>query len=261
LNVRIVHLSDVHFGIENEAATEAAIAAAHGQCPDVVIVTGDMTLGGKIREFEAARNWLSRLPRPLLVTPGNHDTPYWNLPLRAFAPFARYRRYIDPLSEPAIDLPRIVARTINTARGMQPRLDWSKGAVNLRAIQQAAEQMSEVPAALRILVCHHPLVEPEAVAVTGAVHRGEAAALMLAEAGVDLILSGHVHNPFAVALAGRNDLTYTVGAGTLSLRTRGSPESFSVIEADENDIKISALAWSGKTFEPFLSWLLPRRRS
>jgi hypothetical protein len=31
-----------------------------------------------------------------LVTPGNHDTPYWNLVLRALAPFNRYRRYIGP---------------------------------------------------------------------------------------------------------------------------------------------------------------------
>ena len=162
-----------------------------------MIVTGDLTLGGKASEFKAAREWLSRLPRPLLVTPGNHDTPYWNLVLRTVAPFGRYRQYISPLTESSIDLPDLVVRTVNTARGAQPRLNWSKGAVNLAAIHQAAREMKAAKAALKVLVCHHPLIESSCVGVTGGVHRGEAAARILAEAGVDLVLTGHVHNPFA----------------------------------------------------------------
>jgi 3',5'-cyclic AMP phosphodiesterase CpdA len=259
LSVRLIHLSDVHFGAENRVASEAAIYAIRACSPDVVIVTGDMTLGGRSREFKAAREWLSRLPRPILVTPGNHDGPYWNLVLRTISPFARYRRYIAPLSESTIDLPKLVVRAVNTARGAQPRLNWSKGAVNLAAIRQVASEMKPAKAALKVLVCHHPLIETRSVAVTGGVHRGEAAALILAEAGIDLILTGHVHNPFAVALPHSERLTYAIGAGTLSLRTRGTPEGFSIIEAHAAKIKISALAWSGSVYEPFMSWSLPRR--
>lgn len=259
MSVRLVHLSDIHFGAENPIATEAAISATRALSPDAVILTGDLTLRGRSREFKAARNWLCRLPRPLLVTPGNHDTPYWNLMLRTMAPFDRYRRYVAPLSETKIDLPDLVVRAVNTARGAQPRLNWSKGAVNLAAIRQAASEMKRTKAALKVLVCHHPLIETEYVTVSGGVHRGEAAALLLADAGIDLILTGHVHNPFAVLLPYPGGMTYAVGGGTLSLRTRGTPEGFSVIEADAVRIKISALAWSGSAFEPFLSWSLPRR--
>ena len=146
--------------------------------------------------------------------------------LRTVAPFGRYRRYISPLTESSIDLPDLVVRTVNTARGAQPRLNWSKGAVNLAAIHQAAREMKAAKAALKVLVCHHPLIESSCVGVTGGVHRGEAAARILAEAGVDLVLTGHVHNPFAEALAHSKHLIYAVGGGTLSLRTRGTPEGF-----------------------------------
>ena len=90
------------------------------------------------------------------------------------------------MTESTIDLPDLVVRTVNTARGAQPRLNWSKGAVNLAAIHQAAREMKAAKAALKVLVCHHPLIESRCFAVTGGVYRGEAAARIIAEAGVDL---------------------------------------------------------------------------
>jgi 3',5'-cyclic AMP phosphodiesterase CpdA len=259
LSIRLVHLSDIHFGAENKEATEAAIVAARAYSPHVVIVTGDVTSGGRKREFKAARVWLSRLPTPRIVTPGNHDTPYWNLLLRTLVPFERYRRYIATLSEPKIDLPHVVVRAITTARGAQPRLNWAQGAANLEAIRRASREMNRTETALKVLICHHPLVETHNVAVSGGVHRGETAAYMLAEAGIDLILTGHVHNPFAIVLPHGDGLTYAIGAGTLSLRTRGTPESFSMIEAHATTITVSVLGWSGCRFEPFLSWTFKRR--
>jgi 3',5'-cyclic AMP phosphodiesterase CpdA len=257
----LVHLGDTHFGVEDRLATDAALVVIRGLAPDVVVASGDLTKNGRIAEFEAARDWLSWVPEPLILTPGNHDVPYWNVVLRLLAPFDRYRRYLAPLSEPTIDLPDVIVRAVNTARGVQPRLDWSKGAVDLDAIRLVADDMKSAGTALKVFVCHHPLVEPENVGVGGGVYRGEEAALILAEAGVDLILSGHVHNPFAVTLPHGDGCTYAVGTGTLSLRTRGTPASFSVIEADSASIRVTALGWTGTAFEPFLSWLLPRRRS
>ncbi len=97
-------------------------------------------------------------------------------------------------------LPGLTVRTINTARGVQPRLDWSKGAIKLAAVKKAADEMRVATKALKILVCHHPLIETKDAVVAGGVYRGAIAAGILAEAGVDLILTGHVHNPFAVAI-------------------------------------------------------------
>jgi 3',5'-cyclic AMP phosphodiesterase CpdA len=257
---RILHLSDIHFGGENAAATEAALSFALADRPDLVLVTGDLTLNGLPGEFENAHDWLHRLPRPWLATPGNHDTPYWNLLLRTIRPFARYRRWVGPPLGEQAAADGVVVRTVTTARGAQPRLDWSKGAIDLEACRSAALALASAPAgALRVVACHHPLVEAHDAPVTGGVHRGDRAATILADSGVDVILTGHVHNPFASALPYADNRTYAVGAGTLSTRLRGTPAGFNRISTTSDTVTVEALGWTGSRFEPYRTWALPRR--
>ncbi len=200
MTVRLAHLSDIHFGGENGPATEAAVHQVRAFAPHLVVVTGDLTLNGKPHEFAAARDWLSRLPEPQIVTPGNHDTPYFNLVLRALTPFDRYRRYIGEPEGAVFQSPGLTVHALNSARGAQPRLDWSKGALNLKQIARVAADMAARRDSLKVFACHHPLIDTAGMPVTGGVHRGAAAAAQLARAQVDLILTGHVHNPFALAL-------------------------------------------------------------
>ncbi len=256
----LLHLSDVHFGGEDAAASAAVIDFAAVLKPDLTIVTGDLTLNGLPREFQAAAAWLAQLPAPWLCTPGNHDTPYWNLFLRALTPFARYRRYIGKAEGERFDGASVSARLINTARGAQPRPDWSKGAIDLEQCRLAAcDLAAAAPGALKVVGCHHPLMEALNSPVTGGVHRGEAAARLLATGGVDLILTGHVHNPFASPAPFADRLTYAVGAGTLSTRLRGAPPGFNCIVGDAEAITVTAMGWGGSRFEPYRTWALPRR--
>jgi 3',5'-cyclic AMP phosphodiesterase CpdA len=257
---RIIQLSDIHFGGEHKQATEAALQHTLEWAPDLTLVTGDITLNGLPREFEAASAWLHRLPTPWLCTPGNHDTPYWNLILRAATPFARYRRYVGEAFGERASAGDLVVQTINTARGAQPRPDWSKGAIDLNACRETVGWMANAPAGkLRIVACHHPLIEAIGAPVTGGVHRGEEAAGILAKGGVDAILTGHVHNPFAVPLACTDGRTYAIGAGTLSERTRGTPPSFNRLCTSDDTLIVEAMGWAGSHFEPYRTWALPRR--
>lgn len=254
MTVRIAHLSDIHFGGELRAATDAALSAVEAFEPTIIVVTGDLTLNGLPREFQAAQTWLAQLRRPTVVTPGNHDTPYWNIPLRALRPFERYRRYIGPADSIAFDAPDISLRSLNSARGAQPRPDWSKGAIALGKLKQI--QWGE---GARIFACHHPLLDLPGAPVTGGVRRGADAAALLAEAGVELVLTGHVHVPFALPLSLSNVGCFAVGAGTLSLRTRGAPPSFSTISLTDTAFEVTVQAWTGERFEAAESWRLPRR--
>lgn len=258
--MRLLQLSDIHFGGENRAATEAAVSYAAAAAPVLTLVTGDLTLNGLPNEFRAAEAWLARLPRPLAVTPGNHDTPYWNLPLRALRPFERYKRWIGQPMSSRFDADGLHVRLINTARGAQPRLDWSKGAVGLALAGAAARGLAaEARDALRVVACHHPLMEIAGAPVTGGVHRGRAAARLFCQDGVDLVMSGHVHNPFAAALPFGDGLTYAVGAGTLSERLRGSPAGFNVLEVGGAAVEVTALGWTGSNWDIYRQWVLPRR--
>jgi 3',5'-cyclic AMP phosphodiesterase CpdA len=259
VTIRLLHLSDVHFGGEYSKPTEAVTALAYDFDPDLVVVTGDLTLNARPREFEAARDWLSRLPKPQLVTPGDQDSPYWNPFLRALAPFDRYCRYIGSIDVATRNLPGLAACGVSTVCGARARFNRSRGAISLATIKVAADRMKGVPNALKVLVCHHPLIKTKDGRVTDGAYRGGAAARMLAEAGVDLILTGHAHRPFATPLPHGEGRTYAMGAGTLSLRTQGTQAGFSTIEADATTIKATALGWTGSRFEPISTWVLPRR--
>lgn len=257
---RFAHLSDIHFGGENVEAVAGSRDWIAENAPDLTLITGDVTREGLRTEFEAAQAWIGSLASPTLVVPGNHDTPYLNLFKRLFAPWGRYERYFGPASEEAHRQDGVAVASVNTARGVQLRANWSKGAIARRQVAAAIGSLMASPAdTLRIVACHHPLIEMIGAPMSGKVHGGRAAADAFAQAGVDLVLTGHVHAPFALPYPGGDGRTWAVGAGTLSVRERGVPPSFNCIEVEAECITCTALAWSGSRFDPWRTWRLDRR--
>lgn len=258
--IRLAHLSDIHFGGENARATAAARDHVNAGGFDLTVISGDLTRYGEPQEFAAAADWLAGLEGPRLVTPGNHDAPYFALAERLFVPFRRFEATLGPAREQSHLAPGVAVRGVNTARGVQPRLNWSKGQISPGQVARTLGWFGRVRRGdLRVVVCHHPLAEMIGGPMTARVWRGAAAAQAFAEAGVDLVLSGHIHAPFAWPYPYADRRTYAVGAGTLSVRERGVPPSFNVVEIERAAIRIAALAWTGSHFEPYRTWSLDRR--
>ena len=237
--VRLLHISDIHFGAEDTEALQAVETFIERAKPAAVLISGDITLDGRRREFAAARDWIWGLPAPVIATPGNHDTPVYNVGERVFSPFERYRRHLGEVdaSEKLIELDggRIRITGLNTARGMQVRRNWAEGVVGLDDLDEAVELLKGGPQdAWRILLCHHPLHTPDNANISVKTLRGAEALRRAAEGGIDAILTGHTHDAFAQPVLDEDGLPALVqlGAGTLSMRVRGSPASFSVIELD-----------------------------
>ena len=259
MTFRLAHLSDIHFGgDENPAAVAATAGYLRDGGFDLTVISGDLTRFGEVAEFQAAADWLSALPGPCFVTPGNHDAPYLAWAERLFAPFRRYEAYIGPAPAQTWRAQGIAVRGINTARGAQPRLNWSKGQISRRQAKDAAQWLA-AQAGVRIVVVHHPLIEMLGGPMTARVWGGPTAARRFAEAKVDLVLSGHIHAPFTWAYPGGDGRTYAVGAGTLSVRERGVPPGFNVVEVEDGCFRITALAWTGSRLEPYRTWALDRR--
>jgi 3',5'-cyclic AMP phosphodiesterase CpdA len=258
--IRLAHLADPHFGGENAGAVAAAGELVNKGRFDLVVVSGDLTCCGADSEFAAAAAWLTGLTGPQLVTPGNHDAPYFAVHERLFAPFRRFEARIGGCVEPSHLAPGLAVRGLNTARGAQPRLNWSKGQVAPAQVARTLAWFAEAPAGgARIVVCHHPLAEMIGGPMTARVWGGAAAARAFAEARVDLVLSGHIHAPFVWPYPYADGRTHAVGAGTLSLRERGVPPSFNLVDIEETAIRVAALVWSGARFEPYRTWSLDRR--
>ena len=260
MSLRLLHFTDVHFGIEHKSAVEAAVAYSHDAKPDLVVVSGDITQKGYPREFRAATEWLKRLPAPQITCPGNHDVPYHDLLGRVAYPWARFDKFVGPHWRHGTTLPGLAVQSMSSARGLQLRLNWSKGVMDLSDVDTAVQRLQQAPGdALRVFVVHHPLVEVTGGPMTGEVKRGKDAAVKLCEGGVDLIMSGHIHAPFAYRLPYGDGATIATGASTLSLRERGAAPGFNQLEVDDDTVVVKAIAWRGDRFETERTWALPRR--
>ncbi|MDP8915880.1 MAG: metallophosphoesterase [Pseudomonadota bacterium] len=261
MTIRILHFTDVHFGSQDDRAIEAATNYALENAHDLTVVSGDLTQTGVGREFEAAAAWLKRLPGPVITCAGNHDTAYYNVAMRILRPWGRFRHWIGEVQGVEHRSPGLAVRTLNTARGIQARRNWSKGRADLKDFRAAAEALNDcTPDTLRVIVCHHPLMEVLGEPITGDVTRGKQAAAILAEHRVDLVLGGHFHYPFAATYPVKDERTHGVGAGTLSTRRRGVPLSFGVIEADPEVIRVRAMDCDEGQLACGRSWSLPRRK-
>ena len=239
--IRLIHISDVHFGREDRAALEQLAAFTSRVKPDAVIFAGDITQKGRHGEFEAAREWLDNLKFPVIAAPGNHDTPLINMAARVLKPFARYTRYmhgmdaVDRLVELRGGTVRIVA--INSARGVQGRLNWADGVIDIEDLETALALLAGGPEdAWRLLICHHPLHEPGLSQVSVETKRGLAALKLCARAHVDAILTGHIHDAFAHAITKRRRPMVQMGSGTLSTRLRRTPPSFCVLQMENGKL-------------------------
>lgn len=257
---RLAHLSDIHFGGEHPQAVRAAKAWIAEHKPDLTVITGDITREGSPTEFIAARKWIHSLASEFLVVPGNHDTPYFSLAQRFFTPWKRYEQYFGRLGQRAFERPGLAIAQVNTARGVQLRTDWSKGAISDGQVERAIKALAAARSqSLKIVACHHPLIEMIGGPMSGAVHGGRQAAEAFARGGVDLVLTGHVHAPFAIPYPGGDGRTWAVGASTLSVRERGVPVGFNCIEVQDECVVVTALGWTGSQFEPWRTWKIDRR--
>ena len=227
--ITLFHVSDIHFGVEDRAAHRWFADAVAAERPDAVLCTGDITQRAKYREYAAAQTWLADLGVPVALEPGNHDMPYYNLAERFRTPFKRFDALDKAVgSKPALPLAALVS--LRTTVRAQSRFPWSDGIVKPDALDAAMADLRalEGDERMKIVTCHHPLMEGPPGSPNPTIH-GDAAFVALARAGADVVLSGHVHNPFDITheVAGRR--LRMIGAGTLSTRIRSAPPSYNVL--------------------------------
>ncbi len=235
--MRLFHISDLHFGLEDRDALAWFRECVRREQPDAVLITGDLTMRARSREFAAACDWIMSLDLPVTVEVGNHDLPYFNPVARFLHPYRRIRR-IEALVERELDFRNLAVVPLKTTARAQWRLDWSKGWVTRKALARTLAAIDALPRGTQVLVtAHHPLVE--AGTKGRALTRGGGAALAaLADRGVAAVLTGHVHDAFDLIADTPAGPIRMIGAGTLSRRIRSTPPSFNELRISGGEISV-----------------------
>ena len=256
--IRILHVSDLHFGRPVDSAMIDAIEShIVNDAYDVVAISGDVSQRARAGEFQRARVFIRDAERVsrVIIVPGNHDVAWWRSPMMVRGSntiYEPYRRYVSKELEPVLRLPGATLVGLNTAQGVSGRtLTW-----NLRDISiigdlrrsQIDRAESEFKASdegdARIIVMHHNPVKGELSQRHGLKNTPKILGAF-ANIGVDVVLCGHDHQEAIHYVEHTKRGTVISTAGTVSNRSRGRrPSSVNVVTITPTEIAVRTMIWS-----------------
>lgn len=216
--------------------------------PDFVVLSGDLTQRAKPEQFREARAFVDRIPVPSLVVPGNHDVPLYRVWERIFDPFGAYKKYFSPELEPVYRDAELLVVGINTAFGWT----FKDGRIPLRRLLEVETVLRSVPETVcKVVVAHHHLIPPPNFGTQRVLANAYEAIDLFSSAGVDLILSGHLHQAYIgnseeFYPKGRPPVVILHSGTTASNRGRGGERERNTcnwIQVDGRSMVVSHLRW------------------
>ena len=229
----IVQISDLHVGSQFlQEKFDALVQEVNDICPDVIVVTGDVTNEGLMKEYEKCKSLLTKFNTKRIITiSGNHDyrnTGY--LLFKKFFPFQTINELDDD----------VVLVTLGTARP-----DRNEGEVGYRQNLWLERTMKKYHDRVKILAMHHHLI---AIPDTGSdqltvIDAGDVLRTIL-DTGVNLVLCGHKHRPWIWNFG--NLMVVNAGTAT-SERVRGLFENtYNIITISNKTVKVDLKIVGGK---------------
>lgn len=233
----LLQISDPHFGTEQPPVVEALLRFAHEIKPAVVVVSGDITQRGTRSQFDAAREFVSRLSPPAVVAiPGNHDIPLLDVMARMFYPYAGFERAFGTDLEPEWQNDDFLIIGVNTTRASRHK----DGEISSEQILRVSKRLSTASAGqIRIVVTHQPVHVVRGTEVHNRVHGHAEAIRAWSSAGADVIMGGHIHLSYIAPLHEHykelHRRCWAVQAGTaVSTRVRRRhPNSVNLIKRED----------------------------
>jgi 3',5'-cyclic AMP phosphodiesterase CpdA len=221
----IAHISDIHAGSPYfvPSLMDRVVIEINELQPDVVLCSGDLTEMGFRPDYVTAKEYLDRIQAPRVVIPGNHDARNVG--------YVHFEELIGPRWQTVMLDDVLIAALDST----EPDLDI--GQIGRARYDWLREIFAE-PAAFRIFMLHHHLIPiPGTGRERNIVYDAGDLLEVLQECGVNLVLSGHKHVPYAWRL----EHLFIVNAGTCSsLRLRGNTKScYNVVRIEDDRVRVT----------------------
>ncbi len=229
----IVQLSDLHVGSQfQQDVFETVVKEVNELNPDVIVITGDLTNEGLMKEYEKCKSLLTQFnTKKIISISGNHD--YRNTGYLLFKKFFPFKA-INELDDD------IVLVTVGTARP-----DRNNGEVGYRQNLWLERTMKKYKDKIKIVAMHHHLIP---IPDTGSdqltvVDAGDVLRTVL-DTKVDVVLCGHKHRPWAWNFG---KLTVVNAGAVTSERVRGLFENtYNILTISNKKIQVDLKIVGGK---------------
>lgn len=234
--LRIAHLSDPHFGTIMPGVREGLLQTLSELKPDLILITGDITQRARRKQFRQAKEFTHQFAQgQVIAVPGNHDIPLFNIFERLFNPYRGFKKlFKDQLEKDFIRGDVLVTGLNSTNRFRHVQGDFDIPHLERRLTKDRQKTKVHIAAFHHPMDCAKPSDEKNLL-------KGRLATIKLFdEHCVDLVVGGHIHDPYVTLSKVRypdtkRTMILTVAGTCLSWRTRpGAPNSFNFIEVDTN---------------------------
>jgi 3',5'-cyclic AMP phosphodiesterase CpdA len=243
--LRLLHLSDLHFGTESPDIVQHLMDSILSLKPDLIVISGDFVQVANNTEFTKAHNFIKSLPFPVFCVPGNHDIPRYDWVDRFFNPYKRYKKFIQINLEPVLVKDQLVIVGLNTSRPMLPHWNWANGAISKTQINHLEKFFTGSGNRYRICVMHHPVHKAEKAPLKVTVFGAHPALKKIHALKVDLVLTGHVHSASITVV---KKTVFASASTATSHRLRSQENGFNLIDLHVGFFKISHFRYNGKNF-------------
>jgi 3',5'-cyclic AMP phosphodiesterase CpdA len=245
--VHVLHLSDLHLGSRgDEVGGPGLEELIERTSPELIVVSGDLANRGRREQIERATALLRSLGPKVIAVPGNHDLPY-SFPGRFIHPWREFERQWAT-TEPVHRSERLLVVGLNSA---QP---WRQQSGKLRrdSLERTARLLADTPPEVfRLVFLHHHLTCAPWRARKRPLSGRKRALRKLAQGGVDLVASGHIHQASTIE---RHEFDVGAGVRPLIIATTpgfGRPRPRRQREAhgvqlygfDEGEISVETYIW------------------
>src|SRR5437667_10768942 len=182
----IVQISDMHCGTQFFLPNllERAITEVNDLQPEIVVISGDLTTFGFKEEYALAKEYIDTIAcEAVVVIPGNHDSR--NVGYVHFEQLFGDRNSVRRVGGVTVVAVDSTEADLDHGQIRRGRFAW-------------IEESFAAPADLRIFVCHHHLLPvPGTDRERNIIYDAGDAIECLQRPGVNLVLTGHKHVPYA----------------------------------------------------------------
>ena len=217
---KIIQISDLHCGSArfDPLLMEQTIKKINKIQPEVLIVTGDLTMDGYYDEYEMALGYINRMEvEHKIILPGNHDSRN-----------VGYRTFEVLIGKPfqVLKLNDILICGVDST---EPDLD--EGSIGRSKNARLKEAFSE-DFRVKIMALHHHVIPvPNSGRERNVLVDAGDVLKMAVKTGVNVILSGHKHVPYLWRFENMKVVTCST---TTSRRIRGIYKpSFNILEVSD----------------------------